>query len=106
MVTIVFGIFAVGSNGSRYMEDTKSSKWTLQVVYFMLSLLVVLVAHKDKSSILKVPNETNKQIQPSQSEDDIEPCRMSLWFISCLIGIYLHALLLVAIVATPFVSPM
>ena len=96
MATVVFGICAVGSNGSRYGEDTIPSEWTLQVVYFMLSLLVVLVAHKAKSSILKVPNETNKLIQPFHSEDDIEQCRMSLWFISCLIGIYLHAPLLLA----------
>jgi glycosylphosphatidylinositol transamidase len=93
VATVVFGICAIASNGRRNMENMASEQ-ILQVVYLMASLLVVLVARQDKSSILKGPHDTNKQTK--QSESDLDECRKSLWFISCLAGVYLQAPLLLA----------
>eukprot|EP00579_Thalassiosira_antarctica_P011704 CAMPEP_0201910832 /NCGR_PEP_ID=MMETSP0903-20130614/2049_1 /ASSEMBLY_ACC=CAM_ASM_000552 /TAXON_ID=420261 /ORGANISM="Thalassiosira antarctica, Strain CCMP982" /LENGTH=741 /DNA_ID=CAMNT_0048445509 /DNA_START=67 /DNA_END=2292 /DNA_ORIENTATION=+ len=92
VATFVVGLWAsiIGTNDGRWKAEGGEccSEWISYIVFFVSYLLVVLAARQA---------DTNKQTkQQTQSNNSNECRRGSLRFIACLLGIYLHAPLLLA----------
>ena len=84
-----------GRGGGGAENDlTATSEWIVRMMFFISSLVVVLVARMDKSNAHMWFNDNDSNTKQAQSDKD--ECQKSLWFVACLVGVYLHAPLLLA----------
>jgi len=94
LATLGISMCGIYTNERGQLDEDGGSELALYIAYALSHLLVVLVA---RSNHLVHPKgvETNMQTEQLKLNESDE-CKGSLRFIACLLGIYLHAPLLLA----------
>ena len=94
----LISLWAISTDERREPEYC-SSEWTSHVMFFISYLLVVVVARHQCEWA-----DVNNQKDHTHSINAADECRGSLRFLACLLGIYLHAPLLLANYSLGFAS--
>lgn len=94
IMSSAIGVWSFIANQRHVVEDS-TSQWVSYLLFFMAYMFVVLVARQDHTLLPQMEAGTNKRIKHN-AQSNKSDYHGSLRFTCCLVGIYLHAPMLLA----------